>query len=123
MMYRVAACLIALSVVLAFARQQPAEEVGIISLTGKLVCLGCGGKFHSKDRKVCSIRGQLSALKVAGKESATHEIRYYTFLPSDSAKQLIEDHALHGNMFEVKGVVFPGSQVIEVASFKEHKAN
>ena len=91
----------------------------LVTLTGKLVCLGCGGRFHSKSERSCSVDWQLSALKVEETMSGQKTYRYYTFLPSDAAKPLLEEVSLHGKMLQVSGTVYPGSQVVDVESFKE----
>lgn len=95
------------------------DGLQLVNLTGKLVCLGCGGRFHSKSERSCSIHWQLSALKVEDTMSGKKTNRYYTFLPSDEAKPLLEEVSLHGKMIQLRGIVYPGSQVVDVESFME----
>ena len=114
--------LVVFALVTSTATGQTHDEPEVVTLTGKLVCLGCGGRFHSKSERSCSITWQLSALKVEVTANGKTSNRYYTFLPSDAAKPLLEDVSLHGKIIQLSGTVYPGSQVVDVESFAEVEA-
>ena len=111
--------LVVLGLVACSTVDQSNDGAQLVNLSGKLVCLGCDGRFHSKSERSCSIHWQLSALKVEVTTSGEKTNRYYTFLPSDAAKPLLEDVSLHGKMIQPSGTVHPGSQVVDVESFME----
>jgi hypothetical protein len=111
--------LVVLGLVACSTIEQSDDGPQLVNLTGKLVCLGCGGRFHSKSERSCSIQWQLSALKVEVTTSGKKSNRYYTFLPSDAAKPLLENVSLHGKLIQLSGTVYPGSLVVDVESFME----
>src|SRR5262245_42503508 len=111
--------LVVLGLVACSTIDQSSDGPEPVNLTGRLVCLGCGGRFHSKSERSCSTHWQLSALKVEVVTSGTKRNRYYTFLPSEAAKPLLETASLHGKMIQLSGTVYPGSQVVDVESFME----
>src|SRR5688572_19433713 len=77
---------------------------------GTLACLGCDLKKAYGAGAQCSVYGHKHALKTA-------DGKYYTFLENAKSEPLIKGEALHGKPIEVTGVVFPGSQVIEVTHY------
>ncbi len=93
-----------------------------VELTGKLVCLGCELKGAYGAAAQCSAYGHGHAFKVESVKEGKKEFPYYTFLPNDKSKPLADCEAFHGKMVTIKGLVFPGSQILEVRSFAEVKA-
>ena len=83
-----------------------------VTLKGTLACLGCDLKKAHGAGAQCSVYGHKHALK-------TSNGKYYTFLENTKSEPLIKGEALHGKTVEVRGTVFPGSQVIEVLSYKQ----
>src|SRR5262249_26828677 len=112
MRMKYAIALVVLGLVACSTSDRSNDEPELVNLTGKVVCLGCSGRFHSKSERTCSIHWQLSALKVEVTTSGKKSNRYYTFLPSDAAKPLLETVSLHGKMIQLSGTVYPGSQVV-----------
>jgi len=84
----------------------------IVTMRGTLACLGCDLKKAHGAGAQCSVYGHKHALK-------TSNGKYYTFLENARSEPLIKGEALHGKQVEVRGTVFPGSQVIEVTSYKQ----
>ncbi len=82
-----------------------------VTLKGTLACLGCDLKKAHGAGAQCSIYGHKHALK-------TSNGKYYTFLENAKSEPLIKGEALHGKRVEVRGTLFPGTQVIEVMSYK-----
>ncbi|MBI3911281.1 MAG: hypothetical protein HY320_10155 [Armatimonadetes bacterium] len=93
------------------ARAEEEAKPKAVTLTGTLVCLGCDFKKAHGAAAQCSVYGHKHALK-------TKKGRYYTFLENAKSEPLIKGETLHGKQVEVKGVVFPGSQVLEVQELK-----
>ena len=82
-----------------------------VTLKGTLACLGCDLKKAHGAGAQCSVYGHKHALK-------TSSGKYYTFLENAKSEPLIKGEALHGKPVEVRGTLFPGTQVIEVMSYK-----
>lgn len=104
----VIAVAVMLSAILAAADKPKPKDV---SLTGKLVCIGCELKSQYGANAQCSIYGHDHALKTA-------DGKIYTFLPNDKSKDLIAGKAEKNAKVTVVGVVFPGSQIIDVRDAK-----
>ncbi len=88
-----------------------AKKPKMVTMRGTLACLGCDLKKAHGASAQCSVYGHKHALK-------TSNGKYYTFLENARSEPLIKGEALHGKQVEVRGTVFPGSQVIEVTSYK-----
>jgi len=83
-----------------------------VTLKGTLACLGCDLKKAHGAGAQCSVYGHKHALK-------TSNGKYYTFLENAKSEPLIKGEALHGKPVEVRGTLFPGSQVLEVTGYKQ----
>ncbi len=83
----------------------------MVTMKGTLACLGCDLKKAHGAGAQCSVYGHKHALK-------TSNGKYYTFLENAKSEPLIKGEALHGKRVEVRGTLFPGTQVIEVMSYK-----
>ena len=88
----------------------------MVTMRGTLACLGCDLKKAHGAGAQCSVYGHKHALK-------TSNGKYYTFLENAKSEPLIKGEALHGKTVEVRGTLFPGSQVIEVTSYKQTGQN
>ena len=82
-----------------------------VTLSGTLSCLGCDLKKAHGAGAQCSIYGHKHGLKTANG-------KYYTFLENQKSEPLVKGEALHGKPVQVTGTLFPGSQIIEVMSYK-----
>ena len=83
----------------------------MVALRGTLACLGCDLKKAHGAGAQCSVYGHKHALK-------TSNGKYYTFLENARSAPLVKGEALHGRQVEVRGTLFPGSQVIEVTGHR-----
>ena len=84
----------------------------MVTMRGTLACLGCDLKKAHGAGAQCSVYGHKHALK-------TSSGKYYTFLENAKSEPLIKGEALHGKPVEVRGTLFPGSQVLEVTGYKQ----
>ena len=91
-------------------------KANMVTMKGTLACLGCDLKKAHGAGAQCSVYGHKHALKTANG-------KYYTFLENAKSEPLIKGEAMHGKQVEVRGTVFPGSQVIEVMSYKQTGQN
>ncbi len=86
-----------------------------VSMKGTLACLGCDLKKAHGAKAQCSVYGHKHALKTA-------DGKYYTFLENEKSEPLIKGEKWHGKPVEVTGLLFPGTQVLEVVEFKAPEA-
>jgi hypothetical protein len=93
------------------ALAQDAAKPQTVNFKGTLSCLGCDLKKAYGAGAQCSVYGHKHALKTA-------DGKYYTFLENQKSEPLIKGEKWHGKPIQVTGVVFPGSQVIEVTDYK-----
>lgn len=91
----------------------PSTKVGAYKhIVGEMICPSCVLKGEQEAKSQCSIYGCPLALR-------TENGRIFTFLENDQSTELVRNKAKYdGKTVVVKGRIFPGTQIVEVESFK-----